>query len=95
MTTQHNYTSSERARHIRNLNKYGYNACQACWETCVLDGEGPTMQAINSGLHFNATSAAIAAYTYYLRQAGIPTTAREYLNHYEAYRCINLLTPLN
>jgi hypothetical protein len=63
--------SRDRARNIRNLKKYGYEACKICWETCVIRGEGPTMQSINSGLHFNATSAAIAAYAFALREAGV------------------------
>ena len=89
-----NYSTQDRARHTRNLNKYGYEACKVCWETCVIHGEGPTMQSINSGLHFNATSAAIAAYTYYLRQMGIPTTGREYREYSEAQRSTSLISPI-
>lgn len=77
-TTEWNRVRRDRARHIRNLKKYGYKACKICWETCAIRGEGPTMQAINSGLHFNSTAAACDAYAFALREMGCSTKPEEY-----------------
>ena len=58
--------------------KYGFATCQRCWELNRLHGEGPTMQALETGLHRNSVSAAVNAYHAWLVAFGHPHTRSTY-----------------
>lgn len=55
------------AKTRRALKKYGMEACRKAYHANRINGEGPTVCAMESGLHINSVAAAIAAFDNYQR----------------------------
>lgn len=51
----------------QRLAKYGIETCARAWELNTIHGEGATVIAIETGLHINSVSAAIAAYASHIK----------------------------